>query len=242
MVPSKENVGSMWACGGRASSSVSLCVCLQSIFEGRARQPAGREPYRHVQAAEAFKSLCEARDQAFQRSLPSFGYGHPVLHELTIPSRDLAVACTQRGVALLQSAVVASPMQTKGWFHVEHQPVEPASPPFWTLINELVNLGIDCLDGKHAGELEQGQRIRTVDPGACASICADLDAGAFGRQVVRAAEYGELRLVVPDKPLGTARPERSAAAQQEYRLENGCLAGPVFPGDEIEFRGKLEHR
>jgi hypothetical protein len=48
--------------------------------------------------------------------------------------------------------------------------------------------------------------------------------------------------MVADKPFSTARPEGPAAAQQEYRLEDGCLAGTVFPGDQIELRGKLELR
>ena len=45
---------------------------------------------------------------------------------------------------------------------------------------------------------------------------------------------------MPDQSLAVSRAKGSAATQQEDRLENGSLAGPVLPGDEIELGRELE--
>ena len=85
-------------------------------------------------------------------------------------------------------------------------------------------------------------RVLAIDPGARAAVCGDFDSGPLGRRIVRTAEYGEFRLVMANEPLAAARPEGSAAAQQEDRLEDRGLAGAVLAGNQIELRRKLEHR
>ena len=77
------------------------------------------------------------------------------MNELPVPGRYLAYPRPQRRVALLQRAVVPGPVIAKVWFHVEHKPVEPPSATFRTLIDELVDLGVDCLNWQDTRELEQ---------------------------------------------------------------------------------------
>src|SRR6188508_1056782 len=98
----------------------------QGLAKGRARQPPCRKPGGDIQTAEALKRLHQAREQSLERSLASFGDRYPALNEFAVPRRDIASTASQRRVPLFQRAVVASPMLAEGWFHVEHQPVEPA--------------------------------------------------------------------------------------------------------------------
>ena len=87
--------------GGCPAGSISLRVCSQRLLKGRPCQPAGSESNGDVQAPETLKGLRETRDQSFKRPLARFGYGHTVVHEFAVPSRDLTSARTQRGVPLL---------------------------------------------------------------------------------------------------------------------------------------------
>ena len=180
------------------------------------------------------KVACSLRSQALEDPLARLGDRLALRDQLFVPAFDGDRPAPERGVPLLQRPVVPRPVESKGWFHVEHQPVQPASAPLGALVDELVDLRIDGLHGDDAGQLEQRPCILAIDPGARAAVRGDFDSGLLGRRIVRTAVYGQLGLAMADEPFAVARAEGPSAAQQENGFEDGGLAGAVFPGDQVE--------
>ncbi len=63
------------------------------------------------------------------------------------------------GIALLQGALIASPVLEELWFHVEHAPVQVPAPLLRPLLDQPVNLRVDCLNGKDRRQLGQACSI-----------------------------------------------------------------------------------
>src|SRR5690349_1536533 len=214
MSSAKDDIRAMGPGGCGGASAIPIGVDLQRFLEGSARKPAGREAHGDVEATKAVEGLLKAWDQPAERALPCFCDCRAVPDQLAIPGAYFGSPYPEGSVPLLERSVVPGPVNSKGWFHVEHEPVEPAATPLGTLINQLVDLGIDRLDRQHARQLQQRCRWLPIDPRARAPVCGDFNSGLLGRRIVGPPEYGEFRLLMTDEPLAAPGSERPSAPQQ----------------------------
>jgi hypothetical protein len=140
-------------------------------------------------------------------------------------------------------------------FHVEHSPVHPAPPAVAPLLNELVDTGVNDLNWEYLGELSQGLCVCAADAGGGAVGAGYLDADGLagkgapskrgtaglyelasnGKRVGAPSPAEDNQPIPPiaDQPLGISSAERSAAAQEKHRLQQGGLARAVAPPDQI---------
>src|SRR3990170_5511674 len=136
--------------GCRSSRPITVRMGAKRVLEGSARQPSRRKADRDIKAAEPLESMDKAGNQSIEGA-PSSGRDRcAIAQKLGIPRRNLPAPRPQRRIALLQRAVIASPLGAEPRFHVEHKPVQPSSPALWSLIHELVDLRIDSLHGEDA--------------------------------------------------------------------------------------------
>ena len=139
----------------------------------------------------------------------------------------------QRGVALLQRPLVATPVLHEPWFHVEHTPIEVTAALLRPLLDQSMHLRVDRLHrqdrrelGEAADPLSRRARLETLtavtDPDWPQTL-AGLE--ATGQQ--------QLLLALANQGLVARRAERAATAQEENRLEQAGLAGGVGSADQV---------
>src|ERR1700736_1981531 len=125
---------------------------------------------------------------------------------------------TKRGIALLDRTGVSNPEVSEPRFHVEHCPVHPPPAPKATLLDELVDSGVDDLNWESLRQLRQRPRRRATDAGNGSTGPGDLDAHGLPGNSIGAAEHREPRLTVTDEALRVSGPKRPASTQQENGL------------------------
>jgi hypothetical protein len=115
-------------------------------------------------------------------------------------------------IPLFESPHVSLPVAHEIWFHVEHCPVQPATPLRWTFLDEAMDTRIDHLNRQDLGELNPRIGWGAIDPNRKAAVARKLDPKAVAGLRIRAAMNPEARRLVPDQLRCMTRAEGSAAA------------------------------
>ncbi len=141
---------------------------------------------------------------------------------------------------MFQNAVQTLPLGEVTLFHVEHPPVEEASPADGTFLDQLMNAGVDHLNRKRKGKLAQGLSRSTSDPGTQASVVIFDTDSREPRVIGYRSDNAQALCTVPDRSLEARRPERTAASQQKNSLEQSGLARSVGTGNQGQPEIQLE--
>ena len=164
---------------------------------------------------------------------PLSGHLLAVQRDLRVP--DLRILpLLQRRVALPQRPAEPQPVLQKGWFHVEHSPVQPAPTLPRGALHQPVHLRIDYLHEECSRQFRQAADILAVQARCIRLIPAVLESDAVrrlqrsGRTAAGWPPPREMSWSVCRVRNDRPRPTRKIG------LEDGCLAGPIGPVDQIQ--------
>src|SRR5271156_4212823 len=122
------------------------------------RRPARAISNRELKIQQAARHGRGDWRQLLDVSTTSLGDQLAVAHELDVPHRNgpTTLSGFERRIPLAQRLLVALPVLHERMFHVEHSPVDEATPTVGTLLDQAMDLGVDDLYRQHPSKLSQG--------------------------------------------------------------------------------------
>jgi hypothetical protein len=195
-------------------------------------------------AEEPFARGTDERPQRLHISGASLGYRDAGFDDLTVPSahKFLRALGLQSRIPLAERSLETLPRPDKPWFHVEHTPIEVAATLLWTLLDQLMQLGVYRLDGEHSREFRDSADSATIEP--------RLKPGSPKPQpenprAVRTREVPNSHQAVgatADQRLVPRTSERSRSAQKVDGLKETGLARRICADDQVPTRVKRQVR